>query len=116
MAVFVLCAVLVSAFLHATWNAMLKRDADPSTASAGVFAVCGIAAAIVALAGGSGFTAPEPALWSALSGLFEAGYIIALGAALARAPLGPVYTISRGGALIGVWPLSMLLFGERLTV
>jgi drug/metabolite transporter (DMT)-like permease len=116
MAVAVLSAVLVSAFLHATWNAMLKRQPDPSTASAGVFVVCGAASAIVALAAGSGFGGGTPVVWSALSGLFEAGYIIALGAALGRAPLGPVYTISRGGALVGVWPLSVVLLGEPITV
>jgi drug/metabolite transporter (DMT)-like permease len=54
-------------------------------------------------------------LWSAVAGAFEAGYMLSLARALARAPLGPVYTVSRGGALLLVWPLSIAWLGEPVT-
>jgi drug/metabolite transporter (DMT)-like permease len=111
----VVAIVLASAFLHAAWNALLKRQPDPEVAAAGVFLTCGAAGLAAALVEGRGFPSLTAAGYAAAAGLFEAGYIISLARALARAPLGPVYTLSRGGALIGVWPLSILLLGEHAT-
>ncbi|HTM22319.1 MAG TPA: EamA family transporter, partial [Kofleriaceae bacterium] len=60
--------------------------------------------------------ADRPALaWSLAAGLFEGGYFITLVLALERAPLGTVYTVSRGGAILAVWPISALWLGEALT-
>jgi drug/metabolite transporter (DMT)-like permease len=42
-------------------------------------------------------------------------YFVALARALAAGALGPVYTISRGGAIVAVYPLSVALFGEGVT-
>jgi drug/metabolite transporter (DMT)-like permease len=111
----VLGAVVLSAFLHASWNALLKREVDTEAAAAGVFVVCGFAAALVALAAHAGFSGPAPLVWSLASGVFEGGYIITLALAFGRAPLGAVYTVSRGGAIVFVWPLSMALLGEPVT-
>jgi drug/metabolite transporter (DMT)-like permease len=111
----VFALVVGSAFLHAAWNAMLKRHPDPEAASQGVFAVCAILGAVgAALWPGAGIGGTSLA-WSAGAGLCEAGYIVSLSRALARSPLGPVYTVSRGGALIVVWPLSIAFLGERVT-
>lgn len=108
--------MLGSAFLHALWNAVLKRDADPEIAGAGMFLVCAACGVLIALpVVGHAFPTPAAALYSAAAGLFEAVYMLCLSRALARAPLGPVYTTSRGGALILVWPISIALLGERLT-
>jgi drug/metabolite transporter (DMT)-like permease len=116
VSVVVYSAVLASAFLHALWNALLKRHEDPEIAGAGMFLVCAGCGAIAAVAtAGRAFPSLAPAVYSAVAGGFEAIYMLALSRALARAPLGPVYTVSRGGALALVWPLSMLIFGERLT-
>src|SRR5262249_56001947 len=49
-------------------------------------------------------------------GLVEAGYVFTWSGARSLAPLGPVYTVWRGGALLVVWPLSVAWLGERVTV
>jgi drug/metabolite transporter (DMT)-like permease len=49
------------------------------------------------------------------AGLFEAGYFITLVLALAGGPLSLVYTVSRGGAILLVWPVSALWLHEPLT-
>jgi len=110
--------VLLSAFLHAAWNALVKRSPDPGAAVHAVVAAAGVLAAGVAgvelALGGGGLTA-RAALLGAVAGALEAGYFQMLGRALAAGPLGPVYTISRGTAALLVWPISMLALGERLT-
>ncbi len=110
--------VLVSAFLHAAWNALVKRSPDPGAAIHAVVAAAGVLAAAVAvveLSLGGTITA-RAALLGGLAGALEAGYFEALGRALTAGPLGPVYTISRGSAAILVWPISIVALGERLTV
>lgn len=107
--------VIVSAFLHAGWNAVLKRRPEPEHAVVGVLAIAGISSAILALA--SSTTAPplESLVWSIAAGVVETAYFVTLAKALSRAPLGSVYTVVRGGALLVVWPVSIALFGERVT-
>jgi drug/metabolite transporter (DMT)-like permease len=112
--------VLLSAFLHAAWNALLKRERDKDAAGAVVLAVAAavaaIAALIAALAGPGVPFADRSALGFAVAaGLFEAGYFITLVLALARGPLGLVYTVSRGGAILLVWPVSVLWLHEPVT-
>ncbi len=43
-------------------------------------------------------------------------YFASLARALDRGPLGPTYTISRGGAIVLVYPISIALFGEGVTL
>ena len=112
--------VLVSAFLHAAWNALIKREPNKDhalIAAAGIGALFGLAVAIVR--GVSSGVAPFPTHlsleWSLLAGAFEQAYFFTLARALDKGPLGPVYTISRGGAVLLVYPLSVLLFAEPLT-
>jgi len=45
--------------------------------------------------------------------VLELAYFVSLARALAG-PLGPVYTVSRGGAVLVVWPLSIGLYGETI--
>jgi drug/metabolite transporter (DMT)-like permease len=109
-------AVIASAILHALWNAILKRQEEPELTAAGMFvvsAVCGALAAVPVF--GRAFPTLASGGWAAAAGLFEVGYIVSLSRALARAPLGPVYTFSRGGALVFVWPISVGLLGETVT-
>jgi drug/metabolite transporter (DMT)-like permease len=109
-------AVIGSAFLHAAWNALLKREKDHELAAAGMFVSCSMCAALAALpALPRAFPTLAAAGWAAGAGLFEAVYVVSLSRALARAPLGPVYTVSRGGALVFVWPISVLLLGEAIS-
>jgi multidrug transporter EmrE-like cation transporter len=112
--------VLVSAFLHAAWNALLKREVDKDRALIAAVAIAGllaiVVAAIRAVAGGE---VPFPTLgsfrWALVAGGCEQIYFLGLARALDRGPLGPVYTISRGGAVVVVYPLSVWLFHEPLT-
>lgn len=111
--------VLVSAFLHAAWNALVKRSPDPSAAVHAVVAAAGVFAlgvAAVELAVGTVTLTGRAAVFGAIAGALEAGYFQALGRALAAGPLGPVYTISRGTAAILVWPISILALDERMTL
>ncbi len=48
--------------------------------------------------------------------MFEASYFTTLARAMGLGRLGVVYTVSRGGAVLAVWPLSVALFGEVLTL
>jgi multidrug transporter EmrE-like cation transporter len=112
--------VLISAFLHASWNALIKREPHKDRAliaAAGIGGLFGLGVAIVrAVSSGVPPFATHPSLgWSLVAGTCEQAYFFTLARALDRGPLGPVYTISRGGALVLVYPLSILLFGEPLT-
>ncbi|WP_394823696.1 EamA family transporter [Pendulispora albinea] len=107
--------VVGSAFLHALWNAILKRQEKPEWAAVGITFVS--AASTVALALTTASSPPPMAaiLLSVASGVFEAGYFVTLAKALARAPLGVAYTVARGGALLLIWPISVLWLGEKVT-
>lgn len=116
----IIALVLVSAFLHAAWNAMLKREVDKDRALIAAVGVGALLAVAVATGrAGIGGEVPFPALpalgWALVAGGFEQLYFLGLARALERGPLGPVYTISRGGAVLVVYPLSVLLFDERVT-
>lgn len=109
--------VVLSAFLHAAWNALLKRHARPEAAARSIMVgSCLLAlAAALALPRGPWFPQARSLAWTALAGAFEGAYFIALARALASAPLGTAYAVMRGGATLLVWPLSILLLGERVT-
>ncbi len=105
--------VFASAFVHALWNALLRRDPAPRDAVGPISIVAALVAAL-AVAWTRAPLRAETLAWALLAGAFEAAYFLALGQAMARAPLGPVYALARGGAVFLVWPLSMALFGESL--
>lgn len=112
--------VLVSAFLHAAWNALLKRESDKDRVLVAAVAVGALLAIAVATARAVvGGEVPFPTAvsfgWAIVAGGCEQLYFLALARALERGPLGPVYTISRGGAVVVVYPLSVLLFHELVT-
>lgn len=108
--------VLVSAAIHAVWNAIVKRTRAPEDAIVGAMVISAIAASGIALV----FRPPWPPNaslgWCLASGALEAVYFSTLARALTRAPLGPVYTTVRGGALVVVWPVSVLFLGERVSL
>ena len=117
MASLPLLLVLLSAFLHAGWNALLKGAARPEAAARSIMVGSCLLALGTALALPSGAWFPRTAGlgWAAVAGLFEGAYFLALARALAGAPLGAAYATMRGGATLLVWPLSVGLLGERLT-
>jgi drug/metabolite transporter (DMT)-like permease len=61
------------------------------------------------------FPRPTGVAWSAAAGLFEAAYFVLLVMALERCALSAAYTVSRGLAIVAVWPVSVALMGEPVT-
>ncbi|MCB9561637.1 MAG: permease [Kofleriaceae bacterium] len=109
--------VLASALLHAGWNALLRRHPVKDAAGVAVVAIAaavamGVAAIEAVVRARAPFAGGAAVAWTVAAGLCEAGYFAALVRALAAGPLGSVYTISRGGAVVLVWPLSVALLGE----
>lgn len=111
--------VLVSAFFHALWNALLRVEPDKDRGLVGAIACAALFACVIAGVrwglGEAPFATTESVLWTLLAGGFEAVYFATLARALDAGPLGAVYTISRGGAVLVVWPLSIALFHEVVT-
>jgi drug/metabolite transporter (DMT)-like permease len=111
--------VLVSAFFHALWNALLRVEPDKDRGLVGAIVVASLFASIIAgvrwALGEPPFATTASLGWTLLAGAFEAVYFATLARALEAGPLGAVYTISRGGAVLVVWPMSIALFHEVVT-
>ncbi len=116
MTIGVALLVILSAMVHATWNGILKRSREPDHAVIGVSTAAAFTSALVALALGAPAPPSSSLPWCFVSGALEAGYFFTLARALTLAPLGPVYTVVRGGALAIVWPISVLALHEEITV
>lgn len=114
----VIIITLGSAVLHALWNAGLRLERDKDAAVVSAIAVATLVAALVALfrwsVHGESFATWAAVAFTLLAGLLEGGYFAALAKALDTGALGPVYTISRGGALLLVWPVSIALWSEEV--
>lgn len=99
---------------------MLRLEPDKDRGLVGAVAVGSTLAGVIALVrlalGQAMFATFESLAWTILAGVFEALYFVSLARAMERGKLGPVYTISRGGAVLVVWPLSIVLFAELVTV
>ena len=81
--------VLVSAFLHAAWNGVIKRDEDSRSAGVAVLCVAVLlAVAVVPFANRTAFPTPFGLRWAIGAGLLEGAYVVTLGLALAGGP-GP---------------------------
>src|SRR5688572_21133229 len=98
---------------------MLRVEPDKDRGVVGAITVASLFAGIIAVArwasGEPPFETDEAVFYTVLAGVFEAIYFMTLARALEAGPLGAVYTISRGGAVLVVWPLSIVLFTETLT-
>ena len=116
----IIALVLVSAFLHASWNALLRLEADKDRSLVIAIAFAALFASIVAVARWGLGQVPFPTLasllWTLFAGVLEWIYFWSLAQALERGRLGAVYTISRGGAILVVYPVSIVLFTEQLTL
>jgi drug/metabolite transporter (DMT)-like permease len=115
----IVALVLTSALLHATWNALVRVEADKDTAVVVVVAIAWaltmILVAVELALGHTMFPGPRGLAWAAAAGAGETAYFLVLARALASGPLAPVYTLSRGGAVVIVWPLSVAALGEPVT-
>ncbi|WP_413942771.1 EamA family transporter [Bdellovibrio sp. HCB-162] len=106
--------LLVSAFLHAAWNATAKSSQDKESFLFLTILISGLITLGIVLTFG-GFQMPTASTWwvGVLSGIFEGLYFITLAKALRTSSLGQSYTIMRGGAMIVVWLISTIYLQER---
>jgi drug/metabolite transporter (DMT)-like permease len=105
--------VLLAAFLHASWNALLKVAADRLTTGA-VMNLTGLAIGLIMLP----FVAPPAAaswVFLAASTAIHFGYYIFLLNSYRFGDLSQVYPLARGAAPLIVAFLSPWLIGERLS-
>ncbi len=114
-----LACVLVSAFMHATWNILLKTAGDPlRTATVGMIAASVLVVPAVA-AGWMVLGQPViPASGLAIgftSGLVEIAYFVFLAAAYRRGDLSIVSPLARGSAPLLIVVVGIVLLGERLS-
>jgi uncharacterized membrane protein len=116
----IVALVLVSAFLHAAWNALLRVEPDKDRGLIAAITVASLFACVIAAVrwalGEVPFATYEAVFYTVLAGAFEAVYFMTLAKALELGRLGAVYTVSRGGAILVVWPLSILWFAELVTL
>jgi len=82
MSVSVLLVVLLGAFLHASWNLLVKAAQDTRLATAGVY----IGGGLIAAAALPFLPAPAPASWP---------YIAAAAATFRHLPGRPLYTLAQ---------------------
>lgn len=116
----IVALVLLSALLHALWNALLRLEREKDRALVAAIVVASLFAMAVAgarwIAGEPPFASVPGLMFTIAGGVFEAIYFATLARAMELGRLGVVYTISRGGAVLVVWPLSIALFAELATV
>ena len=116
----IVALVLLSAFLHAGWNALLRVEPDKDRGLIGAVTFASLFAGGIAavrwVLGEQPFATEAALGFTVVAGMFEAVYFSTLVRALELGKLGPVYTVSRGGAVLVVWPLSIALFHEVATV
>jgi drug/metabolite transporter (DMT)-like permease len=115
-----LALIILSAFLHALWNALLRLEKDKDRALVAAVSCATLLAATVAAARWAGngvvpFPNLESLAWTLAAGLLEWLYFSSLARALDAGPLGPIYTISRGGSILVVYPISIALLGEHVS-
>ncbi len=106
-------AVLASAVLHAVWNALAHRSADP--AAAVVLIHVGLAVLSLPLL----FVAPVPAPaarpYLAVALVLHLIYVVLLARCYRIGDFGQVYPLARGSAPLVVAALAVGLAGERLS-
>ena len=110
MTFWVLIAVLGAAFLHATWNALIKLGTSKLTSMLILTMVQGGLGLVIAL----GRPMPEAHVWSWLlaSGVFHAAYKLFLAFAYEQGDLSRVYPIARGAAPMVVVLVSALFLAD----
>ncbi len=108
-----LAAVLAAAFLHATWNALVRGGSDPLKTS---FAVA-FGGALLCLPVALVLPVPAPASWPYLlvSGVIHVGYFVVLGLAYRKADLSVAYPLMRGGAPLFTTLLAIAWLGDPVT-
>ncbi len=108
----VVMLVLTGAFLHASWNALVKSSADKAMDTALIHVLCSVLALPVLLVVGL----PPVHVWPYIlaSLVIHVGYYMALAGALKHGELGLAYPLMRGTAPLLVALGSYFLLGEAL--
>lgn len=109
----IVCAVLVGALLHASWNALVKSSEDKALDTALIHVLTSLMAVPMVMVVGF----PEPAAWPyiAASVTVHIGYYVALTGAYRHGDLGLTYPLMRGVAPLLVALSAALTLGEVLS-
>ena len=108
--------LVASAFLHALWNALIKKSENKNVSLFYIIFIATVFSVLISpWTGGLQWGSSKTLQYMFLAGAFEAGYFFALTKTLERAPLGIGYAIMRGGAMIFVWLISTSFMGEQIT-
>jgi drug/metabolite transporter (DMT)-like permease len=105
---------LLSAVLHAGWNASIKANARPAEAMAAQM----ILSAVISLPGLMWFGLPPPRawIWILAATMTNTVIVITLLRAYALGGFGVVYPVTRAVSVLLVVPLAAALTGDRITV
>jgi len=103
---------MFAAFLHAAWNAAIKRGGAKLTAMLILTLVKGGAGLVVALS--RPWPAAEVVPWLLVSGAFHASYKLFLAFAYERGDLSRVYPIARGAAPMVVVLISAAVLSDAI--
>ena len=114
MSAAIIILVLLSAFLHASWNAFAKKGLDPTLSIAAFHAVAAII--VVPIIFRVPLPDPESLPYLIASVVIHWAYIGLLGTAYRTGDLSQVYPIARGTAPLLVTIISFLLLGETLPI
>lgn len=112
MTVWVLLAVLGGAFLHATWNALIKLGTSKLTSMLILTLVQGGFGLVIAMT--RPFPEPEVWLWLLASGVFHSAYKLFLAFAYEQGDLSRVYPIARGAAPMVVLLVSAFFLEDEI--
>jgi drug/metabolite transporter (DMT)-like permease len=93
---FSIILVLLAAFMHAGWNALLRGGADRAQSMAMMSATLGIAGLV--LLAGAGFPAPASWVYVIASGVLHWIYVALLVVTYRSGDLGETYPIARGSS------------------
>lgn len=109
--------LLLSAFLHASWNALAKsaRDKESYLFITMFFSGFLSLASVLVAYPPAPFAHPEVFWFAVGSGIFEGLYLFSLAKTLKSSSLGVSYAIMRGGAMVVVWLVSLSFLGEVAT-
>jgi drug/metabolite transporter (DMT)-like permease len=105
-------AALLSAALHAGWNAAVRSAARPTEAMAGQMIVAGLVA-VPALTW-TGLPDPSVLKWVALGAAVNAVNVATMLKAYEVAGYGVVYPVGRAVSVLMVVPMAGLFLGERI--
>ena len=114
MTIEVFLAVLGAAFLHASWNAIVKTGVSKQTAM--FLLSAGHAAIGIVVALGKPIPAPEVWPWLLASGLIHMAYQLFLAYAYEQGDLSRVYPIARGAAPLITAIVAAMFLADEMTV